>query len=198
MSTVLLLVVLAGWIGVGFWWFVTHRGAPSDAIGSFARQLGTLERRNPGAVPAANRLGSARSANAFGAQRAGSSAALRAHMQKRRRDIFAGLSLLTASTLIIGVVPPLRLLWVVSLVSGALLAGYCYLLVQLHTLAVERDMQARFAGHHHNRAPHGVAHRPAYALVPEAQPMARKRQLDAEELAYAYRGESPLLHRNAS
>ena len=196
MSTVLLLVVLAGWIGVGFWWFVTHRGAPSDAIGSFARQLGTLERRNPGVVPAANRLGSARSANAFGPQRVGSSAMLRAHMQKRRRDIFVGLALLTGSTLVIGVVPPLRLLWIVSLVSGALLAGYCYLLVQLRTLAVERDMQARFSGNH-NQGPRAV-HRPTYALVPESRPVPRKRQVEAEELAYAYSGESPLLHRNAS
>ena len=197
MSTVLLLVVLAGWIGVGFWWFVTHRGAPSDAIGSFARQLGTLERRNPGAVPAANRLGSARSANAFGPQRVGSTAMLRAQMQKRRRDIFAGLALLTGSTLVIGIVPPLRLLWIVTLVSGALLAGYTYLLVQLRTLAVERDMQARFSGNH-NRVPR-TTHRPAYALVPEpGTSVPRKRRADAEELAYAYSGESPLLHRSAS
>ena len=196
MSTVLLLVVLAGWIGVGFWWFVTHRGAPSDAIGSFARQLGTLERRNPGAVQAANRLGTARSANAFGAQRTGNSAMVRAHMQKRRRDIFVGLALLTGGTLAVGIVPPLRLLWIVSLVSGALLAGYCYLLVQLRTLAVERDMQARFSGNH-NRGPR-AAHRPAYALVPEARPVAHKRRIDEEELAYAYRGDSALLHRNAS
>ena len=196
MSTVLLLVVLAGWIGVGFWWFVTHRGAPSDAIGSFARQLGTLERRNPGAVQAANRLGSARSANAFGAQRSGSSAMVRAHMQKRRRAIFIGLSLLTGGTLVVGIAPPLRLLWIVSLVSGALLAGYCYLLVQLRTLAVERDMQARFSGNH-NRAPR-ASQRPAYALVPEGRPLARMHRIDEEAPAYAYRSDSALLHRNAS
>ena len=195
MSTVLLLVVLAGWIGVGFWWFVTHRGAPSDAIGSFARQLGTLERRSPGMVPPANRLASHRSANAFGAHRPGSSSALlRAQMQKRRRDIFVGLALTTGSTLVLGVVPVLRLLWVVSLVSGALLAGYCYLLVQLRTLAVERDMQLRFSSNH-NRVPANT-HRPAYALVPEPRP-ARKRTPQAEDLAYAY-GDSALLRRNAS
>lgn len=193
MSTVLLLVVLAGWIGVGFWWFVTHRGAPSDAIGSFARQLGTLERRSPGVVAPANRLGTSRSANAFGVPRASSTAMLRAQMQKRRRDIFVGLALTTGSTLALGIVPPLRLLWVVSLLSGALLAGYCYLLVQLRTLAVERDMQLRFASNH-NRVP--ATHRPAYALLPEPRPV-RKRPLQAEELAYAY-GDSPLLRRNAS
>ena len=194
MSTVLLLVVLAGWIGVGFWWFVTHRGAPSDAIGSFARQLGTLERRSPGVVAPANRLGTSRSANAFGVPRAGSTAMLRAQMQKRRRDIFVGLALTTGSTLALGIVPPLRLLWVVSLLSGALLAGYCYLLVQLRTLAVERDMQLRFASNH-NRVP-AAPHRSAYALLPEHRP-ARKRPVQAEELAYAY-GDSPLLRRNAS
>ncbi|MEO5679017.1 MAG: hypothetical protein ABIS47_05030 [Acidimicrobiales bacterium] len=196
MSTVLLLVVLAGWIGVGFWWFVTHRGAPSDAIGSFARQLGTLERRNPGAVPAANRLTSVRTANAFGPQRAGSTSMLRAHMQKRRRDIFIGLALTTGGSLIIGILPPLRLLWLVTLVSGALLASYCYLLVQLRTLAVERDMQARFSGNH-NRGPR-VAPRPAYAMLPEAAPRPRKRRAQEDEQAYAYRADSPLLQRNAS
>ena len=193
MSTVLLLVVLAGWIGVGFWWFVTHRGAPSDAIGSFARQLGTLERRNPTVAPA-NRLASNRSANAFSAQRAASSAMLRAHMQKRRRDIFVGLSLTTGASLVLGVVPALRLLWLVTLVSGALLAGYCYMLVQLRTLAVERDMQLRFSSNH-NRVP-ATSHRPVYALVPEAPRPARKRPAQQEDLAYAYGGE--LLRRNAS
>lgn len=195
MSTVLLLVVLAGWIGVGFWWFVTHRGAPSDAIGSFARQLGTLERRSPGAVSPANRLGSSRTANAFGAQRAASTAMIRAQMQKRRRDIFLGLALTTGSTLALGVVPALRLLWLVTLVSGALLAGYCYLLVQLRTLAVERDMQVRFSGNH-NRVPRTVQP-PAYALVSDARPPARKR-VQEDNLVYAYGGESPLLRRNAS
>ena len=195
MSTVLLLVVLAGWIGVGFWWFVTHRGAPSDAIGSFARQLGTLERRNPSMAPA-NRLGTNRSVNAFGAQRAASSAMLRAHMQKRRRDIFLGLSLTTGATLVLGVVPPLRLLWLVTLVSGALLAAYCYLLVQLRTLAVERDMQLRFSSNH-NRVP-PTTHRPVYALVAEPARPNRKRPVQEEGFAYAYGGESPLLHRNAS
>jgi len=194
LSTVLLLVVLAGWIGVGFWWFVTPRGAPSDAIGSFARQLGTLERRNPGAVPPANRLASARSSNAFGPQRVGSSAVLRAHMQKRRRDIFVGLALTTGSTLVLGMVPPLRLLWLVTLVSGALLAGYCYLLVQLRTLAVERDMQVRFASNH-NRVP-PTTHRPLYAVAPE--PRTARKRLHGDELAYAYGADSPLLRRNAS
>ena len=192
MSTVLLLVVLAGWIGVGFWWFVTHRGAPSDAIGSFARQLGTLERRNPAVLPA-NRLASSRSANAFGAQRAASSAMLRAQMQKRRRDIFVGLALTTGSTLLLGIYPPLRLLWLVSLVSGGLLAGYCYLLVQLRTLAVERDMQVRFSSNHNRVQP---AHQPLYALVPDPRPP--RKRVQEEDLVYAYSGDTALLRRNAS
>jgi len=187
--------VLAGWIGVGFWWFVTHRGAPSDAIGSFARQLGTLERRNTGAVPAANRLSAPRSANAFGPQQI-PSGAIRAHMQKRRRDIFMGLALLTGGTLVVGIVPPLRLLWVVSLISGAMLAGYSYMLVQLRSLAAERDMQARFAGNH-NRGPQVAAHQGAFASA-AARPVSRKRRIEEEELAYAYNVDSPLLRRSAS
>ena len=194
MSTLLLLIVLAGWIGVGFWWFVTHRGAPSDAIGSFARQLGTLERRGPGGVSPANRLASSRSANALGAPRGGSTAMVRAQMQKRRRDIFVGLAGTTGATLALGIVPPLRLLWIVTLVSGAMLAGYCYMLVQLRTLAVERDMQVRFSGNH-NRVPRTTSG-PAYAMGAEARPPRRRMQED--NLVYAYGGESPLLRRNAS
>lgn len=185
-------MVLAGWIGVGFWWFVTHRGAPADAIGSFARQLGTLERRNPGAVPAANRLASGRTANAFGAQRARSSTMLRAHMQKRRRDIFVGLAVTTGGSLVLGLMPTLRMLWLVSLASGVMLAGYCYMLVQLRTLAVERDMQHRFATDH-NRVP-VTAHRPA-TVIP---PVPRKLRTPEPELVYAYSGDTPLLQRNAS
>ncbi len=196
MSTVLLLVVLAGWIGVGFWWFVTHRGAPSDAIGSFARQLGTLERRGPVPGSPANRLASDRAGNAFRAHQAASSSMLRAQMQKRRRDIFVGLAITTGATLALGVVPPLRLLWVVSLVSGAMLAGYCYLLVQLRTLAVERDMQLRFTSNH-NRVP-VTAHRPVYALAAEQPRPARRRPVQDEGLVYAYSGDSSLLRRNAS
>jgi len=193
LSTVLLLVVLAGWIGVFFWWCVTHRGTPSDAIGRFAQQLGTLERRTPTAVAPANRLASNRSSNAFVARRAASSAMLRAQMQKRRRDIFVGLSVATGSTLVLGVVPALRLLWVGTLVSAALLAGYCYLLVQLRTLAVERDMQVRFASNH-NRVPQTV-HRPAYALVPEGSRPRRKRTVHGDDRMYA---DSALLRRKAS
>ncbi len=196
MSTVLLLVVLAGWIGVGFWWFVTHRGAPSDAIGSFARQLGTLERRTPGAVPPANRLATTRSASAIGSGRAASSAMLRAHMQKRRRDIFVALAVSTGATLALGIVPRLRLLWLFTLVSGALLAGYCYLLVQLRTLAVERDMQVRFSSDH-DRVP-ATTHRPVYALVPDAPRAARKRPVRQDDLRYAYSDDNAYLHRNAS
>jgi len=199
LSTVLLLIVLAGWIGVGFWWFVTHRGAPSDAIGSFARQLGTLERRTPGAMSPAHRLGttrSTRSATAIGAGRAASSAMLRAHMQKRRRDIFVALAVSTGATLALGIVPQLRLLWLFTLVSGALLAGYCYLLVQLRTLAVERDMQVRFSSDH-NRVP-ATTHRPVYALVPEAPRPARRRPVQPDHLRYAYSDDNAYLRRNAS
>jgi len=123
---------------------------------------------------------------------AASSAMVRAHMQKRRRDIFIGLALLTGGTLLVGIVPQLRLLWIVSLLSGAVLAGYCYMLVQLRTLAVERDMQVRFSGNHNRVAS------PSAPGVARSRPVSRKRQIEEEELAYAYSGESPLLRRSAS
>jgi len=135
-------------------------------------------------VPPAHRLSTTRSASAYAAQRAGSAAMVRAQMQKRRRDIFAGLAVTTGSTLALGIVPQLRLLWLVTLVSGALLAGYCYLLVQLRTLAVERDMQLRFSSNH-NRVP-AATHRPVYALVPEARSTRRRPtgSMQQEDLVY--------------
>jgi hypothetical protein len=147
LTTVLLLLVLAGWIGIAFWWFVGQRSAPSDARGSFRRQLVTLERRTPGAG------------------RRAPTALNRAEVQRRRRDILAGLGLTTLASLVLGVVPPLRLLWVVALLSGALLAGYCYLLVQLKAIATERELAVRFRG---------AQATPVYPPLPQPRPLAQR------------------------
>jgi hypothetical protein len=138
LGTVLLLLVLAGWIGVGFWWFTTHQGSPSDATGSFRAQLGTLERRSPNLVSPAHRLSAGRpyASSAPRASRpvARSTAHQRALAARRRRDVLSGLALATCATFVLGMVPALRMLWVASVVFGAMLAAYVYVLVQLREM----------------------------------------------------------------
>lgn len=161
MGTILLLLVLAGlWIGVGAWWLSGRQSdRPVDSIGSFRRQLGTLERRTPTLVAPANRM-RAPGARFNGPQMMGDrpgmgraiatarstpvSAYRRQAAQKRRRDVFFGLILGAALTLLGGFVPTLRLLWVLCAMDLALLGAYCALLVRMRGIAAEREMKVHY------------------------------------------------------
>jgi hypothetical protein len=185
LGTVLLLLVLAGWIGVGFWWFTTHQGSPSDATGSFRAQLGTLERRSPNLVSPAHRLSANRS-YASSAPRSSrpmprSTAQQRAVTARRRRDVLSGLALATGATFVLGMIPALRMLWVASVVFGALLAAYVYVLVQL------REMNA-----------HGTSYRaaPTRRQAPVRAMAERPRRQD--EYGYIYDAEPAFVRRIAN
>ncbi len=141
MGAVLMLLVLGAWVAVGAWWVMSHREGPTDAIGSFSRQLGTLQQRTPA------RFGPARAARpipSYGGMRA-SAAYQRAQQQRRRRDILSGLALLSALTLVFGFVPQLHLLWALHVTSDVVLGGYVVALMRIQQMASERDMQMRFA-----------------------------------------------------
>jgi hypothetical protein len=179
MGTVLLLLVLAGWMGVGFWWFTTHRGTPSDATGSFRAQLGTLERRSPGLVSPAHRLSASRPYAATRPSARGS-AQHRAMVARRRRDVLSGLALATSATFVLGVIPALRMLWVATVVLGALLAAYVYVLVQL------REMSSA----NRSYSP------PARRQVAARERVARPRRND--DYGYVYEAEPALVRRIAN
>lgn len=183
----LVLLVFGGWVAVAAWWVVSRREAPSESIGSFRRQLGTLERRTPGLVVPAHQFGrQIGHAPARGAAPLRTSMASyhRASVQKRRRDILSGLSVLSALTLALGFVPSLRLLLVLHVVSDVCLAAYVTLLVQLRNTAAEREMAGGFGAR-------GAARRPA-PRVTRTYEVAYEDDLDA-----AYDLQPALIRRTA-
>ena len=68
----------------------------------------------------------------------------RARTQRRRRDIFVGLLAAMGTSLLLGFIPGLRILWVVHVLFDAMLAGYVGLLVHMRNQAAEKEMKVRF------------------------------------------------------
>ena len=121
---------------------------PSGSISDFRHQLRVLGRTSPvtrisptaapGAVhlrplsvvrptsPTPARLGASR------------------RTMKRRRDVFFGLLVVMAGSLLLGALPPLRVLWAVHVVADLLFGAYVAALVYLRNLAAEREMKVRF------------------------------------------------------
>jgi hypothetical protein len=120
---------------------------PSGSISDFNRQLRTLARTSP-----ASSIASMRSVGAplyrptpmrsVAARPAGLARGRRA--TKRRRDVFVGLLVAMAGSLILGFIPQLRALWAVHIVLDLLFVSYVGMLVYLRNLAAERDMKVRF------------------------------------------------------
>lgn len=147
-------------------------GRPGDSISAFRRQLAVLRRARPGsprggsdwsaarapisrptvrpgppiaslAVHRAQLNGRAGSAN----PRAFAAAGLRSPRSRalrRRRDILVGLLATAAATLVLGVLPGLRVMLMAHLVVDVLLIAYVALLIRQRTLAAEREMKVRF------------------------------------------------------
>ncbi len=63
---------------------------------------------------------------------------------KRRRDVFFGLLVVMAGSLLLGALPPLRVLWAVHVLADVLFGAYVAALVYLRNLAAEREMKVRF------------------------------------------------------
>jgi hypothetical protein len=157
----LVLVVLAMvWIAVLVPPAIRARseGRPGDSITSFRRQLAVLQRTGPRSSRLAydNRL-RATDLRGHGVVRpfpaaasvgrpvtAASLSSARQRTLKRRRDVFAALLAAMGATLVISLIPGLRLFFVVHLLADALFAGYVALLVHLRNRRVEQDMKVRF------------------------------------------------------
>ena len=154
----MVLLVLAGiWAAVIIAPMVRARveGTPADSIGSFRRQLSVLERTAPSVVHPANRLRvpSAAAIPPYRPQVArphlplvpSSNAALRRQqIRRRRRDVFFALVTGTAGSLLLGLLPGLRVMLFVFPAFVVLLASYVGLLIRLRNLAAEREMKLRF------------------------------------------------------
>jgi hypothetical protein len=151
-----LLLLAVMWVGAGVYYF---RGRPesrsADSIGSFRRQLRVLERTSPTMIDPAHRLRDGAPAMLFGpvgsvglprtsARPPAIAAAHRRQVLKRRRDIFFGLVLGVVGAFGLGLVPGLRVMWLLAGLLVVVLAGYVALLVTLRNEAAERAMKVRF------------------------------------------------------
>jgi hypothetical protein len=120
---------------------------PADSIGAFRSQLSVLERTTPGqAVPsrAAARpiLGGAYTT--VPAYRPAGALPTRSQVRKRRRDILQALLAATAGSFVLGLVPFLRPMWMVTLLLAGLTAAYVFMLVRVRNIAAEREMKVRY------------------------------------------------------
>lgn len=71
-------------------------------------------------------------------------AAARSRTLRRRRDVLTALAAAVAATLVLGLLPALRILWAVNVVADILLVAYVALLVHQRNVSAERDMKVRF------------------------------------------------------
>jgi hypothetical protein len=150
--TVLVLLILAVvWAAVLIPPWLRNRAdaRPADSISAFRSRLAVLQRTGPigtrraafvaahpdvqGFVPARRRVTSSLHASSA-----------KARTQKRRRDIFVGLLAAMGTSLLLGFIPGLRILWVVHVLFDAMFAGYVGLLVHMRNEAAEREMKVRF------------------------------------------------------
>ncbi|HEX3394256.1 MAG TPA: hypothetical protein VHS52_06985 [Acidimicrobiales bacterium] len=146
-------------------------GRPADSISAFRRQLTVLRRTRPqstrGLVPDRPRAhayvpGSAAPVTSLAARRSmttpgsrprpvGSRALVaaglptsRARTLRRRRDVFVVLLATAAATLVMSLVPALRVLLYVHLATDVLLGAYVALLIRQRGAAAELEMKVRF------------------------------------------------------
>lgn len=123
---------------------------PAGSITDFRRQLRVLARTTPYASAAAPLVAPMYAASSVHRPVA---ARRRASSVKRRRDILVGLLVAMAGSLLFGVLPPLRVLWLVHVVLDVLFVAYVALLVYMRNLAAEREMKVRFLPTAASRAP---------------------------------------------
>ena len=162
----MVLLILAGiWAAVLVPWVRSRvEPGPADSIGDFRRQLGVLQRTGPATVAPANRLrvppynpgvptpftgyagmaGAGAGVAALARRSASPESARRARTLKRRRDVFLTLLGGMAATLVLGLLPPLRMLWALHVVLDLAFAGYVALLVRMRNMAAEREIKLRF------------------------------------------------------
>jgi hypothetical protein len=121
---------------------------PADSIGNFRRQLSVLERTAPGAMRPTGRplapYHQPRPAFAPPARPMSTMALSRSQARKRRRDIFCGLLAAMAGSLLLGLLPPLRVMLTLHVILDLLFIGYVAMLVRIRNAATERDLKVRF------------------------------------------------------
>lgn len=165
MGVVVLIVLAAVWAAFLVPPYLRNRSEhrPAGSISDFRRQLHVLARTSPAAQyghavggPAAGRVVPMRTvpstARPIGARHPLAAPSSRGAVRlgrsrqsvKRRRDIFVGLLVAMAGSLVLGLLPPLRILWTIHVVLDVLFVAYVAALIYLRNLAAEREMKIRF------------------------------------------------------
>ncbi|MBW8825955.1 MAG: hypothetical protein JF603_06365 [Acidobacteria bacterium] len=143
MSLVVLLILAVVWAVFLIPQVVRARAekTPADSIGAFRTQLSVLERAAPAAWgrPAA-RVG--RSQSFLAGPSAGP--ARRTSAAKRRRDVVFGLLAGMAGSLLLGLIPALRVMLGLHLVLDVLFVAYLGVLARVRTNAAEREMKVHY------------------------------------------------------
>jgi len=155
---VVLLILAVVWAAVLVPPWLRNRAdaRPADSITAFRHRLRVLERAGPPGSPP--RIGFASSFRAptgpvgpvayrhrpAGPPPAYSAYSARLRTQRRRRDIFIGMLAAMGTSLVLGLIPALRILWVVHLLVDGLFLAYVALLVHVRNEAVEKEMKVRF------------------------------------------------------
>ena len=132
--------------GLGMMWTAfllpshRRRGSPSATVVDFGRRMELL-------AQAEGQEGTGRwiITPRKGVRFVGSARRRRVRAQGRRRQVFTFLLESLGITFLIGLVPPLRVVWTLSGVLGALLLVYVYLLLTIKQRAGQPDAQLRAA-----------------------------------------------------
>jgi hypothetical protein len=153
LTIVVLLILAVVWAAVLVPPWLRNRAdaRPADSIGAFRHRLSVLERTGPVGARRMPMISSRPDINGFVpmARRAGpggpmASVPARARTQRRRRDIFVGMLAAMGTSLVLGFIPALRILWVVHLLVDFMFVTYVALLVHMRNEAAEREMKVRF------------------------------------------------------
>lgn len=159
MGVVVLIVLAAVWAAFLLPPILRARSEhrPSGSITDFRRQLHVLSRATPAGTGAPQFTGRAmvpspgRGVPIRNIGPAAPGAPLRLGRKqatiKRRRDVFVGLLVTMAGSLVLGALPPLRVLWTIHLLVDVLFVAYVAALIYLRNQAAEREMKVRFLPH---------------------------------------------------
>ena len=178
-----LLILAVIWAAVLIPPFLRARaeGRPADSIGDFRRRLVVLERSGPSLMAPANRLRSNGGSypvaqQVFTPQYTGMAQAprgnadyRRARTLRRRRDVLMGMLVSMGGTLLLGVLPPLRILWMAHVALDVLFIGYCAMLIRARNIAAEKAMKLRVLPGGAARYDYNTAPEPALVLQRSAR-----------------------------
>jgi len=117
-----------------------------DSIGAFHRQLRVLEHAGPSLVDPANRMASMKRSIPTGPHPPDvrHDPFFRPEACRRRRDVLLVLTATTVLTGLLGAIPSMQPLLVLTGLAFAALVGYVVLIVRLRALALEREVKLRY------------------------------------------------------